>query len=122
MLTKMGGAESSNWCDFDGCITSTDACSIVCPLVPHEKNQDALGRFLQEMVAQLTWLSDILPSTRWDNPTSYIHHCLPANITSYAAPPFIVPCLSEDEIRLRNIMVTGLALKLNSLPDSISMS
>jgi hypothetical protein len=33
--------------------------TIVCPLVPHEKKQDALGRFLQEMVAQLAWLSDI---------------------------------------------------------------
>jgi hypothetical protein len=74
-----------------------------------EKKQNALGRLLQEIIAQ----SGDISCLDWVGKSSEFNTCLPANITSYEAPPspFILPSLSEDKTRtlVSSLRDTGVA-------------
>ncbi|KAJ8593408.1 hypothetical protein M405DRAFT_811074, partial [Rhizopogon salebrosus TDB-379] len=74
-----------------------------------EKKQNALGRLLQEIIAQ----SGDISCLDWIGKSSEFNTCLPANITSYEAPPspFILPSLSEDKTRtsISSLRDTGAA-------------
>ncbi|KAG1746771.1 uncharacterized protein EDB91DRAFT_1245943 [Suillus paluster] len=83
------------------------------PVIYGEKKQNALGRLLQDIVAR----SGDITALDWVGLSSEFNSCLPADITSYAAPPCALPSLSEDEIQttvssLRNTVAAGLASKL----------
>ncbi|KAG1734822.1 heterokaryon incompatibility protein-domain-containing protein [Suillus lakei] len=87
-----------------------------------EKKQNALGRLLQEIVAQ----SGDITALDWVGESSEFNSCLPADITSYAAPPYTLPFLSESDIQtavssLRNNPVAvDLALRLYDQLDHTS--
>ncbi|KAG0692334.1 hypothetical protein DFH29DRAFT_1073796 [Suillus ampliporus] len=91
------------------------------PVIYGEKKQNALGRLLQEIVAR----SGDITALDWVGQSSGFNSCLPADITSYAAPPHTLPSLSEVEIQtmvssLRNIVAVELASKLYTLLDNMS--
>ncbi|KAG0695824.1 hypothetical protein DFH29DRAFT_1072363 [Suillus ampliporus] len=91
------------------------------PVMYGEKKQNALGRLLQEIVAQ----SGDITSLDWVGRSSEFNSCLPADITSYEAPPYTLPSLSEDEIQtsvssLRDSGDVELALRLYSTLDYLS--
>ncbi|KAG2085059.1 heterokaryon incompatibility protein-domain-containing protein [Suillus cothurnatus] len=86
------------------------------PILYGENAQNALGRLLQEIVAR----SGDITALDWIGQPSEFNSCLPADITSYAAPPCVLPYLSEDEIQiavssLRDTVVVDQALKLYTL-------
>ncbi|KAG2743684.1 hypothetical protein P692DRAFT_20838379 [Suillus brevipes Sb2] len=60
-----------------------------------EKQDKALGRLLQEIVAR----SGDITGFDWVGKSSDFNSCLPASITSYEAPPYKLPSLPEDEIQ-----------------------
>ncbi|KAG1789642.1 uncharacterized protein HD556DRAFT_1311230 [Suillus plorans] len=60
-----------------------------------EKQDKALGRLLQEIVAR----SGDISSLDWVGTPSEFNSCLPASITSYEAPPCQLPPLPEEEIQ-----------------------
>ncbi|KAG2342512.1 hypothetical protein BDR05DRAFT_1060241 [Suillus weaverae] len=60
-----------------------------------EKQDKALGRLLQEIVAR----SGDITSLDWVGKSSEFNSCLPASITSYEAPPCKLPLLSDDQIQ-----------------------
>ncbi|KAG1878699.1 hypothetical protein C8R48DRAFT_759070 [Suillus tomentosus] len=68
---------------------------ITLPVMYGEKKQNALGRFLQEIIAQ----SGDITALDWVGESSEFNSCLPADITSYETPPCKLPSLSEDEIQ-----------------------
>src|SRR6267154_2461687 len=75
------------------------------PVIYGEKKQNALGRLLQEIVAQ----SGDITALDWVGKSSEFNSCLPAEITSYQAPTSTLSSLSEDEIQtsvssLRNVV------------------
>ncbi|KAG1723401.1 hypothetical protein EDB19DRAFT_1952909 [Suillus lakei] len=65
------------------------------PIIYGETKQNALGRLLQQIVAR----SGDITALDWVGQPSEFNSCLPADITSYAAPPCLLPPLSEDEIQ-----------------------
>ncbi|KAG1738271.1 heterokaryon incompatibility protein-domain-containing protein [Suillus lakei] len=65
------------------------------PILYGENRQNALGRLLQEIVAR----SGDITALDWVGQPPEFNSCLPADITSYAAPPCLLPSLSEDEIQ-----------------------
>ncbi|KAG1732343.1 hypothetical protein EDB19DRAFT_1912066 [Suillus lakei] len=69
--------------------------NITLPVIYGEKKQRALGRLLQEIVAQ----SGDITVLDWVGQPSEFNSCLPADIISYIAPPCALPSLSEDEIQ-----------------------
>jgi len=78
-----------------------------------ERKHNALGRLLQEIIAQ----SGDISCLDWVGRSSEFNSCLPANITSYAAHPFVLPLLSDGEMHasvsaLRHAGVTDLASQL----------
>ncbi|KAG2142890.1 uncharacterized protein EDB93DRAFT_598081 [Suillus bovinus] len=86
-----------------------------------EKKQNALGRLLQEIVAQ----SGDITALDWIGKPSEFNSCLPADITSYKAPPCKLPSLSEDEIQsavssLRGVVALQSASKLYQTLDDLS--
>jgi hypothetical protein len=86
-----------------------------------EKIQNALGRLLQEIVAQ----SGDITALDWVGKSSGFNSCLPAEITSYEAPPCKPPSLSEDKIQssislLRGVVTLELASKLYQTLDCLS--
>jgi hypothetical protein len=87
-----------------------------------EKKANALGRLLQEIVAR----SGDITALDWVGQSSEFNSCLPADITSYAAPPCALPTLSEDEIQTevsslrKNTVAVDLALKIYALLKSMS--
>lgn len=86
-----------------------------------ENKQRALGRLLQEIVAQ----SGDITALDWVGKPSEFNSCLPADISSYRAPPHILPPLSEDEMQtslssLRNAAVLKWASKLYDQLDALS--
>ncbi|KAG1761452.1 hypothetical protein EDD22DRAFT_1051159 [Suillus occidentalis] len=60
-----------------------------------EKEDKALGRLLQEIVAR----SGDINGLDWVGKSSDFNSCLPASITSYEASPWKLPPLLEDEIQ-----------------------
>ncbi|KAG2338713.1 hypothetical protein BDR05DRAFT_969007 [Suillus weaverae] len=60
-----------------------------------EKQDKALGRLLQEIVAR----SGDITSLDWVGKSSEFNSCLPASIVSYQTPPCKLPLLSDDQIR-----------------------
>ncbi|KAG2346897.1 hypothetical protein BDR05DRAFT_756686, partial [Suillus weaverae] len=60
-----------------------------------EKKQCALGRLLQKVVAH----SGDITALDWVGKPSEFNSCLPADITSYEAPPCKLPSLSEADIQ-----------------------
>ncbi|KAG2345923.1 hypothetical protein BDR05DRAFT_960217 [Suillus weaverae] len=60
-----------------------------------EKQDKALGRLLQEIVAR----SGDITGLDWVGKSSDFNSCLPASITVYQAPPCKLPLLPEDQIQ-----------------------
>jgi hypothetical protein len=91
------------------------------PVIYGEKKQNALGRLLQEVVAQ----SGDISALDWVGQSSEFNSCLPADITSYKAPPYTLPSLSDDDIRtsissLQRGMGVDLVLELYALFENLS--
>ncbi|KAG1766605.1 hypothetical protein EV702DRAFT_1282874 [Suillus placidus] len=81
-----------------------------------EKQDKALGRLLQEIVAR----SGDITSLDWVGKPSDFNSCLPASITSYQAPPCKLPLLPEDQIQssvssLRKTVAVNFALNLYTM-------
>ncbi|KAG2359515.1 hypothetical protein BDR07DRAFT_1378631 [Suillus spraguei] len=90
------------------------------PIIYGEKKQGALGRLLQEIVA----VSGDITALDWVGTSSEFNTCLPADITSYKAPPYAPQFICEDEMQrsvssLQDTMVAKLALKLYSSLDRL---
>ncbi|KAG1799939.1 uncharacterized protein HD556DRAFT_1439606 [Suillus plorans] len=86
-----------------------------------EKQDKALGRLLQEIVAR----SGDITGLDWVGESSEFNSCLPASITSYEAPPCQLPPLPEEEIQssvssLRNTVATDFASNLYTLLQNTS--
>jgi hypothetical protein len=93
------------------------------PAIYGEKKQKALGRLLQEVVAQ----SGDISALDWVGQSSEFNSCLPADIASYKAPPYTVSSLSEDDIQasissLRHEVAADVVLKLYTLLGNLSAS
>ncbi|KAG1718170.1 hypothetical protein EDB19DRAFT_1004804 [Suillus lakei] len=91
------------------------------PILYGENKQNALGRLLQEIVAR----SGDITALDWVGQPSTFNSCLPADITSYAAPPCALPSLSEDEMQrvvssLRHTVAVDLASEFFDKLDNIS--
>jgi hypothetical protein len=91
------------------------------PVIYGEKKQYALGRLLQEVVAQ----SGDISTLDWVGKTSEFNTCLPADITSYGVPFRMVHPLSEDEMEtsvssLRTAVGVGQASILHNKLDCLS--
>ncbi|KAG2363718.1 hypothetical protein BDR07DRAFT_1403379, partial [Suillus spraguei] len=85
------------------------------PIMYGEKKQRALGRLLQEIVAE----SGDITALDWVGTSSEFNSCLPAHITSYKTSLYTLPPISEDEMQrsvssLQDTVVVELALKLYS--------
>ncbi|KAG2345791.1 hypothetical protein BDR05DRAFT_960065 [Suillus weaverae] len=81
-----------------------------------EKQDKALGRLLQEIVAR----SGDITGLDWVGKSSDFNSCLPASITSYEAPPCKLPHLSDDQIQssvssLRKTMAVDFASNLYTM-------
>jgi len=86
-----------------------------------EKKQNALGRLLQEIIAQ----SGDITALDWVGKSSDFNSCLPADITSYEVPSCKLPSLTEEEIHtsvssLRGVVDLQSASKLYQELDSLS--
>ncbi|KAG1820954.1 WD40-repeat-containing domain protein [Suillus subaureus] len=87
-----------------------------------EKRQKALGRLLQEIIAY----SGDITALDWVGQSSNFNSCLPADISSYKAPPFTLPSLSEDKMQnsvstLRNAVAVESALNMYTLLEKLSV-
>ncbi|KAG1745610.1 hypothetical protein EDB19DRAFT_453818 [Suillus lakei] len=83
------------------------------PVIYGENRQNALGRLLQKIVTR----SGDISALDWVGKSSDFNSCLPADITSYKAPPCTLPSLSEDDIQasvftLRNTVAMKSASQL----------
>ncbi|KAG2357621.1 heterokaryon incompatibility protein-domain-containing protein [Suillus spraguei] len=90
------------------------------PILYGEKRRNALGRLLQEIVAVS---GDITPLD-WVGTSSEFNSCLPADITSYEASPYMLPFISEAEMQrsslsLQDTAIVELALTLYSSLDRL---
>ena len=90
------------------------------PIIYGEKKHNALGRLLQEIIAQ----SGDIGALDWVGKSSEFNSCLPADITSYKAAPRRLPFVSEDEMQtlvssLRSTEVVELASKLYTTLDNL---
>jgi tetratricopeptide (TPR) repeat protein len=86
-----------------------------------ENKRNALGRLLQEIIAR----SGDITALDWVGKSSDFNSCLPADITSYKAPPSTPLLLSEDEMQtsisaLRDTVDADSASKLYTLIDNLS--
>ncbi|OAX36550.1 hypothetical protein K503DRAFT_801939, partial [Rhizopogon vinicolor AM-OR11-026] len=92
------------------------------PVIYGERKQNALGRLLQEVVAQ----SGDITCLDWVGKSSEFNSCLPASIASYGVPPSALPSpVSEDEIQmlvssLRDTVDVELASKLYQTLNALS--
>ncbi|KAG1800334.1 uncharacterized protein HD556DRAFT_1028494 [Suillus plorans] len=91
------------------------------PIMYGEKKQKALGRLLQEIIAE----SGDITALDWVGTSSEFNSCLPADITSYEAPPYKLPSISEDEMpklvsSLKSTVTVESALKMYSSLDCLS--
>ncbi|KAG2142854.1 heterokaryon incompatibility protein-domain-containing protein [Suillus bovinus] len=86
-----------------------------------ERKQYALGRLLEEIIAQ----SGDITALDWIGKSSEFNSCLPADITSYKTPLFQLPPPSEDEIQssvssLRGVVALQSASELYQTLDYLS--
>ncbi|OAX42739.1 hypothetical protein K503DRAFT_709950 [Rhizopogon vinicolor AM-OR11-026] len=93
------------------------------PVIYGEKKQNALGRLLQEIVAQ----SGDITALDWVGQSSVFNSCIPADISSYKSLSCTFPSLSDDETQasvssLRNVVTVELASRLYTLLDNLSAS
>ncbi|KAG1776066.1 heterokaryon incompatibility protein-domain-containing protein [Suillus placidus] len=91
------------------------------PVMYGEKKQNTLGRLLQKVIAR----SGDISALDWVGTSSEFNSCLPADITSYEAPPYTLPFISEDEmlgliLSLEDTMAVELALELYNSLDRLS--
>ncbi|KAG1740206.1 uncharacterized protein EDB91DRAFT_1347159 [Suillus paluster] len=91
------------------------------PVIYGETKQNALGRLLQEIVAQ----SGDITALDWVGKSSEFNSCLPAEISSYKPLPCTPPPLSEDRIQtlvssLQDAAVEEQALMLYTRLDHLS--
>jgi hypothetical protein len=93
------------------------------PVIYGERKQNPLGRLLQDIVARL----EDITALDWVGRPSELNSCLPADITSYKAPPRprTLLSLSEDKIEasvcsLQNAGVVELASALYTQLDHLS--
>ncbi|KAG2339718.1 hypothetical protein BDR05DRAFT_573204 [Suillus weaverae] len=91
------------------------------PVLYGETKQSAIGRLLQEIVAR----SGDITALDWIGKPSEFNSCIPAEITSYTAPPRTPPSLSSKEMqkyisRLQKAVTVESALKLYTLLDNLS--
>ncbi|KAG0699935.1 heterokaryon incompatibility protein-domain-containing protein [Suillus ampliporus] len=91
------------------------------PVIYGEAKQNALGRLLQEIVAQ----SGDITALDWVGKSSEFNSCLPADISSYKAPSSTLPSLSEAEMQtaissLRDAAVMKLASTLYAQLDNLT--
>jgi hypothetical protein len=87
-----------------------------------ERRQNALGRLLQEIIAH----SGDITALDWVGQSSDFNSCLPAEISSYKAPPSTLPSLSEQDMQisvstLRNIVALESASKLYTTLESLGV-
>jgi WD40 repeat protein len=92
------------------------------PVIYGEKRQNALGRLLQEIIAH----SGDITALDWVGQSSNFNSCLPAEISSYKAPPYTPPSLSEHDMQdlnstLRNKVTVQLASKLYTTLENLSV-
>ncbi|KAG1776070.1 heterokaryon incompatibility protein-domain-containing protein [Suillus placidus] len=84
-----------------------------------ERKEKVLGRFLEKVVAELGDISAL----DWVGQSSKFNSCLPADITSYKAPPYTPPSLSEHDVQtsisLLQQTAMDLALKLYALLENL---
>ncbi|KAG1726991.1 uncharacterized protein EDB91DRAFT_899902 [Suillus paluster] len=90
------------------------------PVIYGEKKQNALGRLLQEIVAQLGDITVL----DWVGQPSTFNSCLPADIISYEDSAHNAPSLSEDEIEslislLRDAVTLESASRLHQTLESL---
>ncbi|KAG0702646.1 hypothetical protein DFH29DRAFT_492133 [Suillus ampliporus] len=90
------------------------------PVIYGETKQNALGRLLQEIIAQ----SGDITALDWVGKSSGFNSCLPSDIISYKPPPCTPPSLTEDQIQmsvssLRDAAVMKLASTLYARLDSL---
>lgn len=76
------------------------------PVIYGEKKQSALGRLLQEVVAQ----SGDICALDWVGKPSDFNSCLPAEITSYVTRSWTPPPLSEEEMQTSVSLLRGAGL------------
>ena len=91
------------------------------PMMYGEGKQKALGRLLEEIVAQ----SGDISALDWVGKSSAYNSCLPADITAYENPPSAQASLSEEEMQkavssLRDAGVVELAVSLYSILECYS--
>ncbi|KAG2364184.1 WD40-repeat-containing domain protein [Suillus spraguei] len=91
------------------------------PVIYGEGRHFALGRLLQEIIAQ----SGDISTLDWVGKPSEFNSCLPAEIISYKAPPCTPPSLSEDDIQervsmLQDTVTMESASKLYALLEKLS--
>ncbi|KAG1785862.1 uncharacterized protein HD556DRAFT_1450301 [Suillus plorans] len=91
------------------------------PVIYGERKQSALGRLLQDIVSR----SGDITSLDWVGQSSEFNSCLPADLISYATPPYSLPSLSEDEIQtavssLRNIVPVDSTSQLYDLLENMN--
>ncbi|KAG0702635.1 hypothetical protein DFH29DRAFT_491556 [Suillus ampliporus] len=91
------------------------------PFLYGEKKQNALGWLSQEIIAR----SGNITVLDWVGRPSEFNSCLPADITSYQAPPSMLPSLSEYDIQklvpmLPNTVTVRSASKMYTLLDRLS--
>ncbi|KAG1845257.1 hypothetical protein C8R48DRAFT_678221 [Suillus tomentosus] len=91
------------------------------PVIYGERKQSALGRLLQDLVSR----SGDITCLDWVGQSSEFNSCLPADIISYATPPYSLPSLSEDEIQtavssLRNTVPVDSASKMYNLLENMN--
>jgi hypothetical protein len=92
------------------------------PVLYGEKKNAALGRLLEEIVAQ----SGDITALDWVGKSSEFNSCLPASITSYEVAAYQPPSPSEDEIQksismLRNDVTADSASKFYTLLSDLSV-
>ncbi|KAG2346472.1 hypothetical protein BDR05DRAFT_785480 [Suillus weaverae] len=78
------------------------------PVIYGEKKQNALGRLLQEIIAH----SGDITALDWIGKSSEFNSCLPADITSYKAPPCMLSSLTEDEMQMSVSVLRSAVLQL----------
>ncbi|KAG1741846.1 heterokaryon incompatibility protein-domain-containing protein [Suillus paluster] len=98
-----------------------DIFGIQLPILYGENKQNALGRLLQEIVAQ----SGDITALDWVGKPSEFNSCLPADISSYEPPPYAESSLSEDTIQssvssLRDAVALESASRLYQTLDYLS--